>query len=142
MRRVIRFHSVYAGLTLALFLAEIAIALWCDDRLVRPYLGDTLAVLLVYCGARATTRMGVHAALLLALAAAVSVEFSQRFDLVGRIGLREYSVARTLFGTGFDCLDFVAYLLGGALALCCEAAAGHVFAARPCHSHPKRDRHS
>jgi hypothetical protein len=31
---------------------------------------------------------------------------------------------------------------GGALALCCEAAAGRIFAARPCHSHSKRGRPS
>ncbi|MET0287217.1 MAG: DUF2809 domain-containing protein, partial [Polyangiales bacterium] len=40
----------YAAHALALFLVEVAIALWVHDDFVRPYVGDVLVVPLVYFG--------------------------------------------------------------------------------------------
>ena len=54
-----RLHRGYALAAVILFAIEVVIALYVRDRFVRPHLGDTLAVLLVYCGLRATTRIGV-----------------------------------------------------------------------------------
>jgi hypothetical protein len=122
MHRLIRFHPAYAALALGLLLSEVAIARWFEDRLIRPYLGDTLAVLLVYCSARAVTRLSIGGALILALGVAFMVELSQLFGFVERIGLHQHQIARTVLGTGFDYFDFIAYLGGGLVALCCEAS--------------------
>ena len=105
-----RGYALAAG---ALLLAEVAIALWVDDRLVRPYGGDTLAVVLVYCGVRAVTRWRWPLALIVALAVAVAVELGQLVGVLRMLGLDGVAVARVVLGSGYDPCDFAAYAVGG-----------------------------
>lgn len=109
-----RFDKGYAALTLALLLTEILIALFVRDAIVRPYVGDALAVVLVYAGLRTITPLRVVPATLLALLTAVAIEFGQYFRLLDHIGLSDNRWARIILGSGFDPRDFVAYG-GGAL---------------------------
>ncbi|WEJ98107.1 MAG: DUF2809 domain-containing protein [Candidatus Sphingomonas phytovorans] len=105
----------YALAAVALFAIEVVIALFVHDGIVRPFLGDSLAVILVYLGLRAVTPMETGPAILLALATAFAIEFGQLFGLLGALGLQANPVARVVLGTGFDPMDFVAYTAG---ALC------------------------
>ncbi|RYD64138.1 MAG: DUF2809 domain-containing protein, partial [Sphingomonadales bacterium] len=104
-----RLHRGYALAALALFAIEVVIALYVRDRFVRPYLGDTLAALLVYCGLRAVTRLEVVPAALAAFAVAALVELGQLIGILDLLGWRDSALARTLLGTGFEWKDFVAY---------------------------------
>ena len=115
-----QFHRGYAVLALAVFAIEVVIALYVRDRFVRPYLGDVLAVVLVYLGLRAVTRLRVTAAAICALAIAVLVEFGQLFGFVDRIGLGQNRVARIVFGTGFDPHDLLAYAAGALIVVAIE----------------------
>jgi len=117
---VIRLHPGYALAALALFAIEVVIALYVRDRFVRPHLGDTLAVLLVYCGVRATTRIGVIPAAATAFAVAALVELGQLVGILDLLGWRDSALARTLFGTGFDWMDFLAYAAGAGIAVVAE----------------------
>ncbi|MDO7843305.1 ribosomal maturation YjgA family protein [Sphingomonas immobilis] len=114
------FRPFYAAAALLVFAIEVAIALFVDDGFVRPYLGDSLAVVLVYLAIRACIRLGVTPAVLAAVAIAFAVEVSQYFHLVRLLGLEWSAVARCVLGTGFDPQDFAAYLAGGALAFAGE----------------------
>ncbi|SFS11724.1 DUF2809 domain-containing protein [Sphingomonas jatrophae] len=98
-----------------MLLTEVAIALCVHDRIIRPHVGDSLAVVLVYLTLRASTPLGVGASVLAALVVACAVEVSQLFQLVDAIGLGHLPAARVILGTGFDLLDFFAYAAGGAL---------------------------
>ena len=115
-------HKGYAALAAIALVTEIGIALFVDDRIVRPFGGDALAVVLVYLGLRAITRAGVAAALVSALGVAVAVEFGQLFGLVHVLGLDGSAVARTVLGTGFDVRDFAAYAVGAVAVGVGEAA--------------------
>lgn len=115
-----RFDIRYAALTLALLLTEIAIALFVRDAIVRPYVGDALAVVLVYTGLRTITRLDVLPAVLLALATAIVIEFGQYFHLLDHIGLAGNRWARIILGSGFDRRDFVAYAAGALIVLLAE----------------------
>lgn len=115
-----RFRPGYALAALALFLIEVAIALWVRDRWIRPFGGDVLAVMLVYCGLRAVTRLTVVPAAILAVAVGFAVEAGQALNMVDRIGLGGSSVARTVLGTSFTWEDLVAYALGGAIVVLIE----------------------
>ena len=103
-----------------MFLLEVAIALFVHDRFVRPYLGDSLAVVLVYCGIRTITRLGVGAATGLALAIAFAVELGQAMNYVDRLGLGHVRWARIVLGTGFDVHDLLAYTAGAAAIVLVE----------------------
>ncbi|WP_420138015.1 DUF2809 domain-containing protein [Sphingomonas sp.] len=96
------------------------IALFVHDRLVRPYLGDSLAVVLVYCGLRTITRLRVGTATACALAIAFLVEFGQALHYVDRLGLEHIRWARIVLGTGFDPQDLLAYTAGAAAILLVE----------------------
>jgi hypothetical protein len=111
----------YALAAAAIFLVEVAIALFAHDSLIRPYVGDSLAVVLVYLGLRAVTRLGVTGGVAAALAIAFAVEMSQYFHLVDRLGLGSVPLAAAVLGTGFDSKDFVAYAAGAVLVLAGEA---------------------
>ena len=120
-RPPLRFHKSYA-LAMAILLAvEILIALVVRDRFVRPYLGDALAVALVYCALRATLDMRPVPAAALALAIAVTIEFGQYFQVLSLIGLEGSRVATTVLGSGFDPRDFLAYAAGAIGVLAIEA---------------------
>jgi hypothetical protein len=105
----------------------VLIALFVRDTLVRPYLGDTLAVALVYCGLRAVLPLRPGPAAVLAFAVAAAIEFGQYVDVLDMLGLRSNPIARVVLGTGFDPRDFIAYLAGALLAFGVE----HLRARRP-----------
>jgi hypothetical protein len=114
----------YALAALLVLLLEVAIALWVHDRLIRPHLGDSLAVVLVYCVLRTSTRLRVVSAVLAALAVAFMIETAQFFGLVEASGLAHSTVARVSLGTSFDPQDLLAYVLGGLLVIMFETVLG------------------
>jgi hypothetical protein len=115
-----RFHPGYALIALALLLIEIAIALFVRDRFVRPYLGDVIAVILVYAALRATFRLDVIPAAATAFLVAAAIEFGQLFRVLDLLGLADHRIARTVLGYGFELKDFVAYATGGLIVLAVE----------------------
>lgn len=109
---------LYLVAALAVLALEILIALFAHDRFVRPYVGDMLAILLVYAALRAVTPLRMMPAVALALAIGFAVEFGQLFGVLDVLGLRGNRIARTLLGTDFELADFLAYAAG---ALCVVA---------------------
>ena len=109
-----------------LFLIEAGIALWVRDRFVRPYLGDVLAVVLVYLGLRAVTTLRVLPAALVALAVGVLVELGQAVDLLGHLGLTENRVASVVLGSAFSTGDLLCYAAGALLVIGAECVRGQV----------------
>ena len=115
-----RFHSGYALAALALFLIEVTIALFVRDRFVRPYLGDVLAVILVYTALRAAFNVGTVAAAAIAFLIAAMIELGQLLRLLDLLGLGNNRIARTVLGYGFEWRDFLAYAAGALIALAVE----------------------
>ncbi|MDV3456812.1 DUF2809 domain-containing protein [Sphingomonas sp. HF-S4] len=115
-----RLHRGYALLALALFLIEVGIALFVRDRFVRPYLGDTLAVILVYATLRAGFRIDVLRAVAIALSIAVTIELAQLIRLLDMLGLEHNRIARIVLGYGFELKDLAAYAAGALLVVAAE----------------------
>ncbi len=106
----------YAVAALLLLLIEIAIALFVHDRFVRPYIGDVLVVILVYCSVKSVKpslpwRSTAIAVLLFAFA----IEGLQYLKLVRLLGLQHNLLARTIIGTDFAWADLWCYVAGIAL---------------------------
>ena len=115
------FRPSFALATIALLGIEIAIARFVPDDLVRPYIGDSLAVVLVYLALRTVTRLRVLPAVATAFAVACAIEVGQYFHLVDALGLGSSQVARIVLGTTFGLTDFVAYAGGALCVLAVEA---------------------
>lgn len=111
----------YALATLVLFAIEVMIALFVRDGFVRPYLGDVLAVILVYTALRAATPLSVVAGLATSLAIAFAIELAQWFRIVDMLGFGGNPVARIVLGSYFSVEDLLAYAAGAA----CAAAVEH-----------------
>jgi hypothetical protein len=115
-----RFHKTYFLLFLFLFWFEVLIALFINDDFVRPYVGDFLVVMLLYCFVRTFLNLHLHFTLLLVLTMAFAVETAQYFSVVTWLGLQDYPLANTLIGNSFDWQDLLAYTLGAGLVLFLE----------------------
>ena len=107
-----RFNKGYFGLTVALFLIEVLIAIYVHDDFIRPYFGDFLVVILMYCFLRTFTNPGVKATVLAVLLFSYLIEVLQYLNFVEWIGLGNSEIARTLIGTSFAWMDLVAYTAG------------------------------
>ena len=98
----------------------MAIALFVHDRFVRPFLGDVLAVMLVYAAVLTLLRLRPVIAAGAAFAFAFAIEIGQYFGLVYRLGLGDVAIARIALGTSFSPGDFPAYGVGAVLALAAD----------------------
>jgi len=112
----------YLVAAITLFAIEVLIALFVRDDFVRPYVGDVLAVALVYTSLRAVTPLGINAALLLTLGIAFAIEIAQALGLLAALGVGDNAVARIVLGGTFDWADLAAYTAGVAIIALIERA--------------------
>ncbi len=115
-----RLRPGYALATVMVFVTEVVIALFVHDRLIRPYIGDVLALILVYLAIRAATPWAVVPAVGCALAFAVGLELSQLFHLGERLGLAGTTFGVFVLGGAYDVKDLVCYGLGAGIVVVAE----------------------
>lgn len=115
-------RAAYLIAAIVVFGIEVAIALFVRDSFVRPYIGDVLAIVLVYTALRALTPLRLGSALATTLAIAVLIEVAQAAKLLSALGLGENRLARIVFGGSFDWLDLLAYAAGGIMIVAVELA--------------------
>jgi hypothetical protein len=109
---LLKFRPHYFILALLLFITEVLIALFLHDEFIRPYVGDFLVVILIYCFLRAFLNITVLPTALFVLVFSYTLEVLQYFNLVERLGLQQYKLARIVIGTSFEWIDLLAYTLG------------------------------
>ncbi len=114
------FKMNYLTAALVIFIVEVLIALYVHDDFVRPWGGDVLVVVLLYCFVRGVTRLNVLPAALAVLVFACFIETLQYLQIVSVFGLEDNAVARTIIGTTFSWSDIVAYTLGIVLVVGAE----------------------
>ncbi len=109
------------GLRFALLFAlEVIIALYGERHFVRPFLGDVLVVGLIYSAVQVVLLGPARRVLATVVAFAFLIEILQWFDIVAVLGLQNSQAASLLIGRTFSWLDFLAYLVGGALVWALE----------------------
>jgi len=128
-----RFNKKYAVLSIGLFAVEVFKALFIHDRLVRPFVGDMLVVILIFTICRTFINAGYFRLALCALIFAFAVEIGQYFNLISIFGLRHSALARIIIGATFDFHDLLAYSAG--ILLVCIIGSAAKF-------HPNRKRSS
>lgn len=112
MKSLVRFDATYFGLAITLFIVEVLIAAFLHDRIIRPYFGDFLVVILIYCFLRSFLRTPVLATAIASLLFAYFVEVLQYLNIVNKLGLQNSSMARTVIGVSFEWIDMAAYTAG------------------------------
>ncbi|MFN7115538.1 MAG: DUF2809 domain-containing protein [Saprospiraceae bacterium] len=117
---MLQFKSLYFITFIILLLSEILIALYLHDGIIRPYIGDFLVVILIYCFVRAFFKVSVVAAAIGVLLFLYMIEILQYFKMVKVLGLQDIKLARIIIGTDFSWLDIMAYTLGIAFVLVIE----------------------
>jgi len=119
--RFICFNKGYFVLAFALLATEIVIALYVHDAYIRPYGGDFLVVIFIYCLVKSFINTAVPATALGVLVFSYLVETLQYFRFIYWLGWEKSTLARVIIGTQFTWTDIGMYTLGIALVLVVEA---------------------
>ena len=112
-------NSKYILLTLLLLIIEITIAVFVHDQFIRPFFGDFLAIILVYCELR-IFKQNILKTALMSLFIAYFIEILQYFKFIEITGLIKFKILAVVIGNSFSWLDILAYCFGFAFILLIE----------------------
>lgn len=119
-RPVFRFNKTYFFLAVVLFIIEVLIALYVHDAIVRPYIGDLLVVILLYCFVKAFVNTNPVKTAFAVLLFAYLIEVLQYLNIVKHLGLQHSRLANVVIGNSFEWIDMIAYTVGAAIVLMIE----------------------
>lgn len=122
---MIGFSTPYFMLTAWLFFIELLIGRYLHDAFIRPYGGDFLVVILIYCFVKTFINTPVTKTALGVLIFAYLVEISQYFHLVNLLGWKNSKAACLLMGTSFSFIDLLTYTLGVLFIIVAEKTLNH-----------------
>ena len=117
---MLAFNKNYFSLAILFFCIEVLIALFVNDSFIRPYLGDVLVVILIYCFLKSFLQLPVLTVALFVLIFSFTIEFLQFLNIVEKLHLEKSKIARTVIGTSFSWIDLLTYIVGIAIVLVVE----------------------
>ena len=97
---------------LLLLCVEILIGAFVHDAFVRPYVGDVLVVILIYCLIRIVKPTGIKLLSLYVFIFALIVELLQLVKIVDLLGIQRDSIVAIMVGTSFSFIDIICYAVG------------------------------
>ena len=109
---MLKFNSRYFALALLILVVEILIAIYVHDSFIRPYIGDLLVVIFIYCFLKSFVSLSTSNAALYVLLFSYFVEALQYFRIVQHLGFQRNDLARIIIGTSFDWKDILMYTIG------------------------------
>jgi len=99
-------------ISLIIFIVEVIIALYINDKIIRPFVGDILVVIFIYYLIKAFLNIKPIYIAIFTLIFSFVVEILQYFNFVNMIGLGHNKAARIIIGTSFSWIDLLCYLIG------------------------------
>ena len=130
MKNSIKFNWYYFVLTILLLGLEILIALFVHDGIIRPYIGDLLVVILIYCFVKSFVNTPVFMTAFSVLLFSYTVEILQYLKIINILGLQHSGIARIVIGTSFEWIDLLAYTAGVVIILLVEKQLGKITTVR------------
>jgi hypothetical protein len=94
------------------FITEVLIAVYVHDDFIRPYVGDILVVILLYCFIKIFVPYKAKLMPLYIFIFSAFVEILQYFKLVEVLGLQDNRFVRIVIGSVFDLKDILCYGVG------------------------------
>jgi hypothetical protein len=116
----VTFNKKYIYPAILLFLIEVLIALFVRDKFIRPYFGDVLVVIMLYCFVKSFFDVPVLKVAIGVLVFAFIIELLQYLNIIGKLGLQNSRLANTLIGNYFAWKDILAYVAGFLVVLLVE----------------------
>jgi Protein of unknown function (DUF2809) len=110
----------YFIVTIMLLATEIGIALFEHDTIIRPYVGDLLVVILIYCFIRSFLKLPYLPTAIAVLIFSYIIEVVQYFKIINILGLQHSKMVRAVIGTSFAWQDIIAYTAGIGLVILFE----------------------
>lgn len=110
-----------------LLVLEVLIALFVKDRIVRPFIGDILVMILMYTFIRGIIKKPIKGLPVYLFIFAVCVEISQYFHLVDKLNLRSNRIMTIIMGTSFDIKDILCYFAGTIIIIIWERRESKLF---------------
>ena len=107
-----KINQNYLLLGILLFIIEVFIALFVKDDFIRPYFGDFIVVILIYCTVKAFFSIKVIKTAIGVLIFAYFIELLQFLDFIKIVGLEDIQIAKVILGTSFSWTDILHYSLG------------------------------
>ena len=117
---MLTFNKNYFGLAILIFFIEVLIALYVHDDFVRPYLGDVLVVILIYCFIKSFLILPALTVAIIVLIFSFTIEWLQFLNIVEKLDLEKSGIARTIIGTSFSWIDLLTYIAGIVIVLTVE----------------------
>lgn len=119
---MLSFNKYYFGFTLLLFTIEVLIALYAHDQIIRPYAGDFLIVIFLYCLIKTFLNAPARTVALSVLLFSYVLEVSQYFNLIHHLGMDDSKIAPLILGNSFSWIDMLAYTLGTGVVLMLQSS--------------------
>ncbi|MDQ2795254.1 MAG: DUF2809 domain-containing protein [Bacteroidota bacterium] len=117
---MLHFSKRYFLLASGLLLTEIIIARYAHDQIIRPYGGDVLATIFLYCLGRSLVAARPARMLVAVLLISYLMEGLQYINLLGYLGWQQWRLARIVLGSHFSGGDMLAYSLGALVVMAAE----------------------
>jgi Protein of unknown function (DUF2809) len=114
---MLKFNRKYFYSTILLFLIEVFIGVFVHDGFVRPFVGDVLVVILIYCFIQSFWKIQPIKAMAGIFVFACLVEGLQYLNIVDKLGLRPYKLLVIILGSSFDWGDILAYAAGSGIVI-------------------------
>lgn len=108
---IMKIQYKYLCIFLVLFIIEIFIGVFVHDNIIRPFVGDSLIVGVIYFFIRSFIKK-VRFLKVYVLLFACAVEVGQYFNLVSILHIENFKIARIILGSTFDFKDIFSYLIG------------------------------
>lgn len=103
-----------------LLITETIIALFINDAIIRPYIGDVLVIILMYTFIRGVIQKPLKFLPVYLFLFACVVEIAQYYHIADILNFQKNKVVSTITGTSFDLKDILCYLIGALILLIWE----------------------
>ncbi len=114
---MLKFNRKYFYATIVLFLIEVFIGVFVRDRFIRPFVGDVLVVILIYCLIKSVWKIRSNIAIGSVFVFTCIVEGLQYLNIIDMLGIRQYKLLVIILGSSFDWHDIIAYAVGSAIVI-------------------------
>ncbi|WP_312556457.1 ribosomal maturation YjgA family protein [Empedobacter brevis] len=112
VNKMFKFDKKSFIIALFTFLIEVIIALFINDNIIRPFVGDILVVIFMYYFIKAFINTKTINIAIFTLIFSFIIEILQYFKFVEIIGLGHNKAARIIIGTSFSWIDLLCYFIG------------------------------